>query len=172
MSDTWTTSDIQQLQASSKDSVACSALDCKVFTLVGRRALFKPLLWLSPTHTPSPQTNDSALREIDLHSGANKTLKRDSSDLKVEASQAFRALSLLRVGEGHGWKGKQPLLNKPLKHCPLYLGFIICVVNPLQPSSFIPSVSTSQGWEHLGWMTNTIKLTADFFLNGLNKTLC
>lgn len=32
-------------------------------------------------------------------------------------------------------KGKQPLFNEPLKECPLYLGFIIFIVNPSQPSS-------------------------------------
>lgn len=65
----------------------------------------------------------------------NKMLKRDSSDMKAEVSQAFRALSLLYAREGHGWKGKQPLLNEPLKECPLYLGFITFIVNPSQPSS-------------------------------------
>lgn len=40
------------------------------------------------------------------------------SDVKAEGVQAFR--------------GKQPLLNEPLKGCPLYLGFLIFIVNPPQ----------------------------------------
>lgn len=67
--------------------------------------------------------------------------------------------SLLSASEGHGWKGKQPLLNEPLKECSLYLGFIIFIVNPSQPSSashsfraraakyYIIHQPKSQGWK-------------------------
>ena len=54
--------------------------------------------------------------------------KRVSSDVKVEASQAFTALSAKDTTE----KEKQPLLNEPLRECPLYLGSIIIIVNPSQ----------------------------------------
>lgn len=59
------------------------------------------------------------------------------SDVKAEGVQAFR--------------GKRPLLNEPLKGCPLYLGFLIFIVNPPQASSAAKSAiihpPKSQGWK-------------------------
>lgn len=59
--------------------------------------------------------------------------------------------SELAVSEGCIWKGEQPLLNEPLKGCPLYLGFLIFIVNPSQASSAAQSASIhspkSKGWK-------------------------
>lgn len=59
--------------------------------------------------------------------------------MKVEVSQALWALSVKDTAE----KEKQPLLNEPLKKCPLYLGFIIFITNPSQDSSASHSYNAS-----------------------------
>lgn len=59
--------------------------------------------------------------------------------MKVEVSQAFWARSVKDTAE----KEEQPLLNEPLKKCPLYLGFIIFIVNPSQASSASHSYNAS-----------------------------
>lgn len=85
--------------------------------------------WLSKT---SERTSLQGLEEKKQPRLAFITISRSvSSDVKVEVSQAFWALSVKDAAE----KEKQPLLNKPLKKCPLYLGFIILIVNPSQASS-------------------------------------
>lgn len=53
--------------------------------------------------------------------------------MKVEASQTIQKLFLCSLSaKDIAEKEKQPLLNEPLTECPLYLGFIIFIVNPSQ----------------------------------------
>lgn len=59
--------------------------------------------------------------------------------------------SELAVSEGRSSKGKQPLLNEPLKGCPLYLGSPIFIVNPPRALSAAKCAviypPKSQGWK-------------------------
>lgn len=83
--------------------------------------------------------------------------------------------SELSVSEGRSWKGKQPLLNEPLKGCPLYLGFLIFIVNPSQ-ASFVAESAIILSPKSGGWkkpqrtyvMTIKFNPTMIFFL----KCLC
>lgn len=104
-----------------------------------RRALLRLVLLLSSRRTRLSKTNQQTfvpyksarLEKVTYALVQTKCWK----EIQVMWRLKQARLSELSVSEGHGWKGKQPFLNEPLKEGPLYLGFIIFIVNPSQPSS-------------------------------------
>lgn len=135
-------------------SMQSKAVYCEAFTSSG--GLLQAELLLSLTHT---WLNKTSQWTFALNGVLQGWKKWPMLDFIKSLEKGFGVMwrlkesrhSELTVREGRSWKGKQPLLNEPLKGCPLYLGFLIFIVNPSQALSAAKSAiihsPKSESWK-------------------------